>query len=163
MEDAKLAIASCTYPPAGIRGYGPLRALEYGRLTQMDYVDRVNKHMLRILQLEHIDMVRDLDAILDVEGIDAFIVGPNDLSGSVGLMGRPTAPEMQPIYDEIGRKLTAAGMPFGVSVGYDPVVLQQWMDRGAQMLFAGYDTGYVYSGARSVYCGLQELIDREEE
>lgn len=161
LEDAKLAIASCTYPPKGIRGYGPLRALEYGRLTQIEYVDHIYKHMLRFLQLEHIDMVNALDAILDVEGIDGFIIGPNDLSGSVGLMGRPTAPEMQPIYDEIGKKLTSAGMPFGVSVGYDPVLLQQWIDRGATMLFAGYDTGYVYSGAKNVFDGMSQLTSKK--
>lgn len=157
VEDAKLAIASCTYPPRGIRGYGPLRALEYGKLTPMEYVDTVNKHMLRFLQLEHIDAVENLDAILDVEGVDGFIVGPNDLAGSVGLMGRPLDPAMESIYDKIGQKLTKAGRPFGVSVGYDEANLKRWIDRGARILFSGHDSGFVYSGAKAVLDGLQSI------
>lgn len=157
VEDARLAVASCRYPPEGIRGYGPLRALEYGRRTQIDYVDKFSGHMLRMLQIEHIEAVNNLDAILDVEGIDAFIIGPNDLSGSMNQMGRPNAPEMQPVYDEIGRRLTKAGRPFGVSMGYNPELLQRWIDRGAQMLFSGYDTGYVFSGAQSVFNGMLNL------
>lgn len=40
VEDAKLAVASCAYPPEGIRGYGPLRSLEYGKISKQEYVDK---------------------------------------------------------------------------------------------------------------------------
>ena len=160
-EDARLAASACNYPPEGIRGYGPLRALEYGRITQTDYVDHVYKNMLRILQIEHIDAVNNLDEILDVEGIDAFIIGPNDLSASMGHIGRPNCPEMEPVYDIIGEKMAKAGRPFGVSMGFIPEVMQRWINRGAQILFAGYDSGYVFDGAQKVFDGMNKLIGRE--
>ena len=116
--------------------------------------------MLRFLQIEHIDAVENLDAILEVEGVDGFIIGPNDLAGSVGLMGRPCDPEMEPIYDEICQKLTKAGRPFGVSVGYDEALLKRWADRGARMLFSGHDSGFVFSGAKSVLEGLQRITGK---
>jgi len=153
-EEAGLAAAACSYPPEGIRGYGPLRALDYGGITQMEYVTKTYRSCLRIIQIEHIDAVKNLRAIASVEGIDAFIVGPNDLSGSVGKIGMVKDPELMELYREIGGVLTEMGRPFGVSTGCDPEFLQFWRSIGATILFAGNDVGYVYEGAKAV----QELL-----
>ncbi|MBO4792244.1 MAG: aldolase, partial [Clostridia bacterium] len=56
-DDARAAVAACEYPPAGERGYGPLRALDYGGIAQTDFVDRIYRRMWRIIQIEHIDAV----------------------------------------------------------------------------------------------------------
>lgn len=161
-EEARQAVASCAYPPEGIRGYGPLRALEYGRITQLDYVRNVHRHMIRAIQLEHIDAVNHLEEILDVEGIDLFIVGPNDLAGSMGYIGLVDDPELMHVYDRLARILVKAKRPFGVSMGFRTEVIRQWIDRGAQVLFSGYDTGYVYDGAKAVYIGLQAMKEEKQ-
>jgi len=146
-EEAELAAASCSYPPEGIRGYGPLRALEYGRLTQMEYVNKTYRECLRIIQIEHIDAVKNLREIVSVDGIDGFIVGPNDLSGSVGRIGEVKHPELYELYEEIGRIIRESGKPFGVSTGCDREFLSYWKSIGATILFAGNDVGYVHEGA----------------
>lgn len=156
-DDARAAVASCEYPPAGERGYGPLRALDYGRITQADFVDAVYRKMWRIIQIEHIDAVNALDEILDVDGIDAYVVGPNDLSASMGHIGRTDHPDMMPVYDLIGRKMKDHGKFFGVSMGFVPEVIKQWLARGARMIFAGNDVGYVHEGANAVLDGLKSL------
>ncbi|MBO7376392.1 MAG: 4-hydroxy-3-methylbut-2-en-1-yl diphosphate synthase [Clostridia bacterium] len=156
-DDARAAVAACEYPPKGERGYGPLRALDYGGIAQTDFVDRVYRRMWRILQIEHIDAVNDLDGILDVEGIDAYVVGPNDLSASMGHIGRTDHPDMIPVYDTIGRKMTERGKLFGVSIGFVPEVVGSWLARGAGMIFAGNDVGYVHDGACAVLDGLKTL------
>ena len=148
-EEAKLAAASCCYPPEGIRGYGPLRALDYGASPPMEYVTDTYRKCLRIVQIEHIDAVRNLREIAAVDGIDAFIVGPNDLSGSVGKIGQVKDPELMDLYREIGVTLTELGKPFGVSTGNDPEFLQFWKSIGATILFVGTDVGYVYEGAKT--------------
>ena len=148
-EEAKLAVAACCYPPEGIRGYGPLRALDYGAIPQMEYVTETYRRCLRIIQIEHIDAVRNLREIAAVDGIDAFIVGPNDLSGSVGKIGLVKDPELMDLYREIGTILTELGKPFGVSTGNDPEFLQFWRSIGAAILFVGSDVGYVYEGAKT--------------
>ena len=158
--DARAAVAACEYPPAGERGYGPLRALDYGAIPQTEFVDREYRKMLRILQIEHIDAVDHLEEILDVEGIDAYVVGPNDLSASVGHIGRVTHPEMIPIYDRIGKAMTERGKIFGVSMGFVPDVIEDWLRRGARMIFAGNDVGYVYEGAKNVLEGLKGTVDK---
>ena len=157
-EEAGMAAAACSYPPEGIRGYGPLRALDYGGISQMEYVTETYRKCLRIIQIEHIDAVRNLREIASVEGIDAFIVGPNDLSGSVGKIGLVQDPELMELYREIGAVLTEMGKPFGVSTGCNPAFLQFWRSIGATILFAGNDVGYVYEGARAAGALLNDII-----
>ena len=157
-DDARRAVESCEYPPRGVRGYGPLRALDYGTIPQVEFVDHTYRKMWRILQIEHIDAVEHLEEIVQVEGIDAYIVGPNDLSGSVGHIGRVTHPDMMPIYDRIGEVMKMYNKLFGVSMGFVPEVIDQWLSRGARLIFAGNDVGYVHDGAADVLNGLRGRI-----
>ncbi len=157
-DDARRAVESCEYPPRGVRGYGPLRALDYGTIPQVEFVDHTYRKMWRILQIEHIDAVEHLEEIVQVEGIDAYIVGPNDLSGSVGHIGRVTHPDMMPIYDRIGEVMKKYNKLFGVSMGFVPEVIDQWLSRGARLIFAGNDVGYVHDGAADVLNGLRGRI-----
>lgn len=157
-DDAYRAVEACEYPPRGIRGYGPLRALDYGSIPQVEFVDRTYRKMWRILQIEHIDAVEHLEEIVQVDGIDAYIVGPNDLSGSVGHIGRVTHPDMMPIYDRISEVMKKYNKLFGVSMGFVPEVIDQWLARGARIVFAGNDAGYVHDGAVNVLHGLHERV-----
>ena len=156
-DEAKLAVAACSYPPKGIRGYGPLRALDYGAISQEEYVTKTYRNCLRILQIEHIDAVKNLREIAAVEGIDVFIVGPNDLSASVGKIGMVKDPELMELYREIGEILRELGKPFGVSTGNDPEFLKFWQSVGATILFVGSDVSYVYEGAKTTKKLLKEF------
>jgi 2-dehydro-3-deoxyglucarate aldolase/4-hydroxy-2-oxoheptanedioate aldolase len=150
VEDAKLAVAACTYPPIGIRGYGPLRAFNYGAMTQDEFVTTEYRKCARVIQIEHIDAVHNLREIAKVEGIDCFIVGPNDLSGSVGLLGQVRHPEMYKIYHEICAILRESGIPFGVATGYDKEWINEWKEMGATLFFCGMDYTFVQSGAANL-------------
>ncbi len=150
VEEAKLAVASCTYPPDGVRGYGPLRALDYGAITQEEFVHKNYRECRRIIQIEHIDAVRNLPEIADVKGIDAFIVGPNDLSASVGRIGEVRHPELLALYREIATVLRDKHKPFGVSTGCSREIIEDWLSIGATLIFSGSDVGYVYEGASTL-------------
>lgn len=149
-DEAKAAAAACEYPPYGERGYGPLRALDYGAVEPLEYVTGIHRQMLRFIQIEDIAAVECLDDIVEVKGIDGYIVGPNDLSASLGHLGDTSNPEMMPVYDRISKIMKKHGKVFGVSVGYDPVTISQWRERGAKMIFSGSDVSYVYEGAASM-------------
>ncbi|MGN0177910.1 MAG: HpcH/HpaI aldolase/citrate lyase family protein [Monoglobaceae bacterium] len=146
-DEAKRAIESCLYPPEGTRGYGPLRALEYGNIEPCDYVDREYDKTMRIIQIEHIDAVNCLEKIIEIDGVDGIIVGPNDLSGSMGHIGRPNHPDMIPVYDRIGDIMRGRNKFFGVSVGYDEQIINCWINRGINALFSGTDIGFIHDGA----------------
>lgn len=55
----------------------------------------------KTIQIEHVEAVREIDDILSVHGIDSVLIGPNDLSGSVGVLGTINHPTMEPLYDTI--------------------------------------------------------------
>ena len=86
-QDAECAVGAVKYPPVGFRGVGLARAQEYG-LGFEKYKKWNDKHSLVVVQVEHIQSVENLEDILNVEGVDGFIVGPYDLSASLGVPGQ---------------------------------------------------------------------------
>ena len=93
-DDAIKAVNAVKYPPLGTRGVGLARAQGYG-LEFEKYKEWVNKESIVIVQIEHIRAVENLESILKVEYVDAFIVGPYDLSGSLGVPGEFEHPDVK--------------------------------------------------------------------
>ena len=86
-EEAIKAVQSVKYPPFGKRGVGLSRAQSYGFGFEF-YKDEKAKKIKLIVQIEHIDAVRNLESIIEVDGVDGTFIGPYDLSGSMGKPGR---------------------------------------------------------------------------
>ena len=92
-EDAERAVGAVKYPPQGLRGVGLARAQGYG--TTFEKYQKWNAtESIVVVQIEHIKAVENLEEILSVEGVDAFIVGPYDISASLGVAGQFEHPEM---------------------------------------------------------------------
>lgn len=85
--DALKAVQGVKYPPMGTRGVGLARAQDYGFGFEA-YRDGKAKEIILIVQIEHINAIKELDAILQVEGVDGTFIGPYDLSGSMGKPGQ---------------------------------------------------------------------------
>jgi 2-dehydro-3-deoxyglucarate aldolase len=86
LEDAKKAVGYVKYPPVGKRGVGLFRAQNFGYGFE-EYKDWLNNEAVIVAQIEHKDGVENINDILSVEGIDATIIGPYDLSASMGYPG----------------------------------------------------------------------------
>ena len=104
-DDAARAMEACMYPPRGVRGYGPWRAYRFGTINGADYRATVDDTLLRFIQIEEMGAIRELDKILTIDAIDAFIFGPNDLSGSMGKLGQTNDPEVRAVIDEAIAKI----------------------------------------------------------
>ena len=147
-EEARQAVQACAYPPEGIRGYGPLRALNYGGITQMEYVTETFRNCHRVIQIEHIDAVRDLKRIVTIEEIDAYIIGPMDLSASLGKLGKLDDPELCALFEEIVAVVHGAGKPVGVSYGMcSREEIAKWRDRGVDMISLASETDFIITQA----------------
>ncbi len=111
--DAARAVAATRYPPLGTRGVGLSRAQGYGAPGRFNaYLDWQEDGPVVIAQIEHRDAVDALESILAVPGIDGFIVGPYDLSCSMGIPGQFDAPqflEAMARIRETGRRLRSPG------------------------------------------------------
>jgi len=109
-EDVRRLVAAIKYPPLGQRGLGPVRAAAYmTRMPQAEYVRFANEQTLVLPQIEDPEAVENLDKMLEVEGVDGFIVGPRDLALAMGFLDGPAHPEVQAVIEAAFKKIRAAG------------------------------------------------------
>jgi len=159
-EEARQAVAACKYPPQGVRGFGPRRASDWGRNTD-GYVASANDDILVIPQIESVTAARGIDAILDVAGIDAICLGPNDLSGSVGLLRQLAHPTVAGAIDHVLARCKARGMPActGVTLPADQALAMT--ERGATFILAADDAGLLANGAADALAKLRPGSGKE--
>ena len=139
VEDAKRAVSSAYYPPMGRRGVGLFRAQGYGRDFD-SYRKRASAETVVIVQIEHKDAVEQLDKILAVEGVDGFLIGPYDLSGSLGTPGDFDAASYQACMAKVTDALRAAPVPGGIHVVHpDREQLTKRVGEGYKFLVYGVD------------------------
>lgn len=156
-EEARHCVSICTYPLKGSRGFGPLRALDYGMLPLDTYLEKTDHSLLKLMQCEHVESVRNLDEILDVEGVDGIICGPMDLSASVGKMGHYFDPEVVALMEQIIQKCKAHNKPFGLSIGMDMKLVAFWIERGASFVSMGTPLDYFREMSKGFIAQAREL------
>jgi 2-keto-3-deoxy-L-rhamnonate aldolase RhmA len=149
--EARLAVESVYYPPRGKRGVGLARAQKYGP-GFASYKEWLSKEAVVVVQIEHRLAVENLREILETEGVDAFIVGPYDLSGSFGKPGVFDDPEYLAALKEISRVSKTAQVLPGVHV-VEPskALFQQAVDNGYRMIAYSVDIRMLDVSCRSIF------------
>lgn len=148
-EDAELAVSACRYPPKGIRGWGPVRDNGYGTRSNEWQVEN-GENLWKIMQIEHYEAVENLEEIMAVDGVDAITVGASDLSCSMGMPMQVDHPLVLEKLDEIAEKAKKANMPFSISMGYHPVRLQQWIQRGINWLSISDEYDFLVRASKEI-------------
>ncbi len=142
VSDAEAARDSLYYPPVGTRGVGLTRAHAFG-LGFDKYKDDSGKHSTLIVQIEHFEAVDALDQILAVEGVDGFIVGPYDMSGSIGKPGQFDDPDVKALLNRASEFVTTSEKPGGYHIVHsDHRMLKQRLAEGCR--FLAYGTEMVF-------------------
>lgn len=154
VEQAERVVRLCKYPPEGIRGVGIARAHGYG-LQFQEYVDTANEAVSIVIQVEHADALENLDAIVSVPGIDAVLIGPYDLSASLGKMGEVTHPEVQEAIAHIREACLAAGVRLG-AFGVDAAAVQPFIEQGFTLIAVGTDMLFLIQGAAEALSQISE-------
>lgn len=113
--EAEQAVSFVKYPPVGNRGVGLSRAQKYG-IGFEEYKKWVNEEAVIIVQVEHIQAVNELEDILSVDGVDGIIVGPYDLSASMGFPGEFDRPEVQEALKRVEQVTKSMNRPLGTHV-----------------------------------------------
>jgi len=154
-KEARAAVAATRYPPAGIRGWGPWRAARLSG-SAADYAREANDNILVLAQIERVQAVRKLDEILSTPGIDGIMIGPADLSWS---MGNPPGTAPDKLDEMIGRVLAKCKkhkVPFGMFTG-GAETAAKWLGRGGQIATVGFDIGFVRDGAAQAKNDIDKL------
>lgn len=162
-DEARLAVTACLYPPEGIRGFGPRRPSHYGRLSGPSFCRQANEQIVCILQIEHIDAVNNFDSILETPGITAVVIGPNDLAGSMNLMGDTGNPAVQQAIETVIEKGNRAGVPVGIGAGPQAEAAREWIGKGMRWVAVGSDTSLLLGALRGVLESLRPLERASEK
>jgi 4-hydroxy-2-oxoheptanedioate aldolase len=149
-EQAQAAVDAARYAPEGRRGLGPSRAAAYGLSQNLgEYAQEANAQNLLIIQIEDISAVPNLDAILAVRGIDVALIGPGDLSKSMGLAGKSDDPRVLQVIEQIARKILASGVTLGMITG-DGAGARREIARGARFVIVYLPRLFVAAGREFV-------------
>lgn len=147
-EEARNLLRACRYPPAGTRGAGGgLRATRYDR--DLDYYASANERTLVAVQIETARGVEAARDICQVEGIDLVVIGPRDLSASIGKLGRFEDPEVRSLVEQAERAVRDAGVAMGSTI-YPGRTAAETIARGHRLLLAGSDVGLLGRAASAL-------------
>ena len=153
-EDARLAVAACKYPPQGVRGTGPRRPSRYG-LDEKEHLAIANDSTIVVIMIETVGVVEDFAAVLEVEGLDACMIGAVDLSASMGLLPDFDDPRVIATIDQVAAMACAANMPLisGRPPDADdssPFGWKNLLNQGLHVIPIASDQGLIMSGAREM-------------
>ena len=138
-EDARKAVQAVYYPPVGTRGVGLSRAQNYG-LGFDEYKQWAKIESIVIVQIEHINGVNNLEQIMAVDRVDGFIIGPYDLSGSLGLPGQFEHPKVAEALAKVETYMKNSTKPGGFHVVHsDHEALTKRIEQGYKIIAYGDD------------------------
>ena len=158
-EDVRRAVSACRYPPAGERGFGPLRPLDYGRKNAVEFCDDADENIIVVVQIEQAEAVENIDEIVAVEGLTSLAFGPMDLSASLGHRGQPGHPAVEEAVKHVVERAKAAGVATGVSIGSSPESVAQWADYGLDWICYGVDVTLMIQCFNNVATHVRSHVD----
>jgi 2-keto-3-deoxy-L-rhamnonate aldolase RhmA len=142
-------VQNALYPPIGQRGFfGGSRAIGYG--MEPDIVveqQRVNQELCLMGQIETTQALDNLPELCAVEGISGFLIGPGDLSASMGIPARFDDPGLLDAIESTIRTLRAAGKLAGIAGGISG--LARWAEAGLDFVISITDFGCLRGGLRA--------------
>jgi 4-hydroxy-2-oxoheptanedioate aldolase len=145
-DEARRAVASTRYPPAGVRGVAAMhRGSRYG--TVANYLQRANDEVCVIVQIETLAALDRLDEIASVPGVDSIFVGPGDLSASMGHIGDVGNPDVQAKLAAAGAACRRLGKPCGI-VGPTPAMVARFLEYGYSWVAIGSDMSLMLGRAQ---------------
>jgi 2-dehydro-3-deoxyglucarate aldolase/4-hydroxy-2-oxoheptanedioate aldolase len=150
VELLEKAVSWTKFPPVGVRGFGlsPFH-FDHEPVTMPQMIEHVNEHSMVVLQIETKKALDMREELLAVPGIDAVMIGPADLSISLGVPGQFQHPlvveAMEAIRDTCERR--------GIAPGTQTRTLELakfWKERGMRFLGCSSETAMLYDKAREI-------------
>jgi 4-hydroxy-2-oxoheptanedioate aldolase len=145
VEEVKTLVDAVKYAPLGKRGLGFSRASGY--MPSPDYINFSNEETMVIIQFEDDKLLNFFPALCTVDGLDACIIGPRDLSLNMGFPDGPNHPKVQSVIDEAIGVMKDTGIIPGITAGTRADAENQ-IERGATMILAAAQS-LVLAGSKS--------------
>ncbi len=163
VEEVRRIVAAMKFPPLGRRGYG-LRSIvtdlnPRGAAAEME---AANLESMVVVQMETQSCVNAIEEIVAVDGVDATMVGPFDLSVSLGIPGDFENPRFWSAFDRMVAACNRAGVAPGVHFG-STRMLQRARDHGARFLVCGTDMSILLNGFRTIRSEMDAPLAQQAE
>jgi len=147
-EIAAQVVRFAKYPPSGERSVGVARASAYG-FQFADYVKNANDQLALVVQIEHVEAARNIESILEVDGVDAVFIGPYDLSASMGKPGKIQDPEVQGYMNQVREACRRRKKPIGIfAISIEDA--RPYLDQGYALIAVGVDSMMFGQAARDI-------------
>ena len=141
------AVSWTRFPPIGTRGFGLAAPhLEYEAVSIPDAIAHINANVLVVLQIETRTALERIDDLLAVPNIDAVLIGPGDLSISLGVAGDFSHPTFVAAVEKIRERCDRAGIAPGIHMRTLELA-RQWSDRGLRLFSCNSDIGFLLDKA----------------
>lgn len=151
-EEAEKLVRYAKYPPLGGRGFGGIGAHTHFRPIPQDetsaFMERANLETLTIAQIETKAAVENIDSIASVDGLDVLLIGPNDLSISMGYPGDLLGPKLTEAISRVAEAAKAHGKIFGMHA--PDALLERWIPQGLKLVMSGLDTNILLAGMKGI-------------
>lgn len=156
VEQAKALVEYSKYAPMGNRGVSLGRPHSgYEKVdSATEYMKKANEETILMIQIESSTSVKNINELLDIEGIDAAFVGPNDLSQSLGIMGQFDHPLLIEAIDKVIDAAKQKKKFSGIHLISAPETLHKWIDKGMTLNVWSNDVALIMDAARA---GLNKL------
>lgn len=167
-EDAAAAVAASRFAPEGSRGACPcVRAGGHFIRDWSGYVRRQRSETGVALLVETREGLDDFDRIASTEGVSAFVIGPFDLSVSLGLEGDYLAPIVQEAVASMVRRAREAGVPVVMPVFSPDLVaaraqIADWWEKGIRIFVVGTDKILIADQFLRYGSALREAVPQRE-
>ncbi len=152
-EDARNAVRWSKYPPQGTRSVGVGRVHRYGARLQQT-IETANENTAVVIQVEHITAVENIDAITEVQGIDAILIGPYDLSASMGIPGKVSDPSVLAAIEKVRQVCNKKNIPLGIFTASIPYA-RECARNGFKLIAVGTDTLMLVESSRQMLSELK--------
>lgn len=156
---AAAAVAAAKFPPLGIRGFSFTRSNMYGANFQK-YAETANEETIVIVMIESRLAVQNIGAILGTPGVDGALIGPYDLSGSFGVTGQTSHPEVLKACAAVSRACAEKGKAAGIHVVVpEEAEVQAALKQGFTFVALGMDDVFLESSARQTLRLARNTVD----
>lgn len=147
-EVAARMVENCRYPPIGHRSVtGSLAQLGFERLPVDETTKTINDTTLLIVMLETPTAIENVEAIAAIPGIDALLIGTNDLCMEMGIPGQVGDRRVVEAYERVIAACEANGKWAGMGGVYDPPLMKRYVEMGIRLLLAGNDLPLMMAAA----------------
>jgi 4-hydroxy-2-oxoheptanedioate aldolase len=153
--EVRQVVDACRYKPLGNRGFGPRRMANYGRALGPEYLEQANRQLFVAVQIENTAAMDELDAIVQVPHLDSLVIGPYDLSLSMGVT--INHPDLQAALKRIIAAAHGAGLFVGIGMSpRDTAFAVRAIELGINWLQVGSDYGYMIQFADELFAQIRE-------